>query len=770
MTHWTSESDSDFANDDEDDELLQQYLGTTQAPIHLSTTREDDNDTTSEKPTSVFQINQPIASQLLQEPIDNEIQAKLFQADGEIATLKAQLISLQNSKRDELNSLRQSYDALKRSKEEEATALREAVLKLEDDRKFLKNELVTTTALKKRKISNNNNNNNNNGTQTNLQPKGPNTSTDVDYSVVEESAGTNVTSIPSQTVQRVIRVQHDTSALIDQIWGYFIPGSKRSSIEYLFKICFDFDLETLYRYKLTKKTAIASLISNVLMTLKIARLDELIEKFSLLMLDIIQNAIGQKQPLPVPFLLSLIHCTISFRPVAVTKTVITTLIQGCSQISLNYMFLLSPSLEEEVDFDNYHDVPDQVIAIERFILICCLDVIEKLTAIGSMHDTRLIRSIWCDQTVFPQSLVSSCLPQNTERFKSVAQINLVFNVVEMLIATITEGTFGFNEATSDFNLIQSLMKIFLLDIPIKDGFRFYGLNRFIGNNCDLNTIDLTVPLQHDNLNNYLVSIPQPVYKDLESELNFKKLQINHEAHLLNLKIKVCELLQSIIITKQSIDFLMDKDHFKSFVRVIRLEQTYMANDPRSTMIHSRVHLIGQIVKIMDYLTQDLHEPSDLIYTDTMYEMFVAISRIAFGADSLAMDAQKLLVKIRSQGHYNITVFNRACELRARQLHHLTVGDYSKKGGGKQLASAESDFANGLEFPYESETVELSRDILNRFVNHEEADNLYYNMNYESQQEEEEEEKEEEDMLHDKMQEELDANMDAGMDVDRAVEI
>ena len=716
-----SESDSDFANDDEDDELLQQYLGTTQAPVDLGTTHED-NTTIQEPPPPPPAVNQPIASQFLQQPIGNDIQSRLFQADGEIATLKAQLILLQNTKRDELNSLRQSYDALKKSKEEEASALKEAVLKLEDDRKFLKNELVTTTALKRRKIDNGNS----------QQQKGPNSSTDVDQLVFEASAESDSTSIPSQTIQRVIRVQHETSALIDQIWKYCIPGSNRSSIEYLSKICIDFDIETLYGYKLDKMTAVSSFISNVLMTLKTSRLDELIERVSFLLLDVIEQAVAGKQRLSVPFLLSLIYCIISFRPAAVTKPVIIKLVQQCSQLSLGYMFLLNPNLEEEADFDNYHDVPDQVIAIERFILICCLDLIEKLTTIGSGYDMQFIRQIWNDQSVLPKSLVSSCLPLNGERFKSVAQVNLVFNVVEMLTASITEETFGFNQPASDVNIIQSLMKILLLDIPIKDGFKFYGLNRFIGNNCDLNMIDLMVPVKHDNLNNYLVAIPLPVYKDLESALNPRDLQHNHEAHLLNLKIKVCELFQSIIITKQTIDFLMDKEHFKSFVRIIHLEQTYMANDPRSSVIHSRVHLIGQIVKIMNYLTQDLHEASDLIYSETMYEMFVALLRIAFGADSLSLDAHKLLLKIRSQGHYDITVFNKACELRARQLNHLTTDDYSSKGGGKLLANVESDYANGLEFPYESETVELSREILNRFVNHEEADNLYFNMNFETQ--------------------------------------
>ena len=64
-------------------------------------------------------------------------------------------------------------------------------------------------------------------------------------------------------------------------------------------------------------------------------------------------------------------------------------------------------------------------------------------------------------------------------------------------------------------------------------------------------------------------------------------------------------------------------------------------------MYLRLQLISMLVKIIDYLTQDLRDASELIYSELMYEIFVVFLRIAFGADSLSIDAHKLLVKIRT---------------------------------------------------------------------------------------------------------------------------
>ncbi|KAI5951590.1 LCD1 [Candida jiufengensis] len=718
-------SDNDF-DDDEYDELLQGFLtGRTQLPINQTQNISKIQNTSITPSTTA-----PLASQFLDKALNDESQSKLFQADGEIATLKAQLLQLQNAKREEVNQLKQSLDALKRSKDSETTALNDAINKLEDDRKFLRNELITTNALKKRKTTNGFSQPINNHQQNRPKNDRGNDFKTRDFTQATPIRESSFIVKPAQPVQTNIKQQNDTSLLIDQLWNYCIVGSPRKSFDYLSKVCFEFEMETLYGYKIKRRQPLSSSIIDILMNMKDLKLELFIEKITSLIFDIITQASAKKFVVSIPFLISLIYCAISFRPNSVTKKIIIKLIQNFAELAKRYLFLLNPNLEEEVDFEDYHDVPDQVVAIEKYILIISLDLIEKLVSIASIYDAEFIKKVW-SSNVIPTNLIKTCLPQNGERFKTVAQVNVIFNIVEMLNYSLTEDTFGFNDSVSDVTMILSLMNIFSLDIPIKEGLKFYGLNRLIGNNFDMRLIDATIPIEHDKLNNYLIVIPQPIYKISKQNPPKKDLNFNDENHILNLKIRVTELLISIIITKQTVEFLYDKEYFKSFIRIISIEQIHISKNPRSQLIHHRVQLIALIVKILNYLTQDLHEASDLVYSETLYELYVVLSRIAFGSDSLSIEAHKLLSKIRSKGYQN-PVFNKTCETQARLLNHLTVRDFED---GKLIANIESDYANGFEFPYDSETVELSRDILNRFVNQEEADNLYFNMNYESDDEE-----------------------------------
>ncbi|KAL6449501.1 LCD1 DNA damage checkpoint protein LCD1 [Candida maltosa Xu316] len=713
-----SNSDTDF--DDDDDQLLQDVLyGRTQVPNNTVIANQQQQPpqppvqsitTTQSKPTI----------------LDDKVQARLFQADGEIATLRAQLLQLQNQKQQEITELKQTYDTLKQTSEEQMLNLKNTVQRLEDEKKFLNNELISTTAVKRRKVTT---------TDT------PNTTTFVEsHSTPPPPAPVPAQAppqpqqppTPNQTEPTQLTTQYDYKPLIDQLWNNSIIGSSRTSFEYLSKICLDFDLELNSGLVILKQTSISSSIVEFLMINKNNRLDKLIEIFTLSLIQLVERLLKQKSILSIPFLLSLIHCSISFRPAALTKALITQLLKRVSKITEGLSFLLNSNLDED-DLANYHDVPYQIMVLEKFIFTSCLDLVERLVTLSTIFDEpQFVKKIWQNH-ILSESLITSCLPENSERFKNTAQINAVFNIVEMLIASVSETTFGFNETKTDESIISSLLKIFLIEIPLRQDFMFYGLNRILGNNHDFIKVDSVIPVQHDYLNNYLVSIPQPIPYNITEPSQFE-INMNHEYHLLTLRIKVAELLLSLIITKQTVDFLYSKDHFKSLIRVIGFEQNYIARSPRSKHIYLRLQIIAILVKIVDYLTQDLREISELMYGELMYEIFVIFSRIAFGSDSLSIDAHKLLVKIRAGGL--TPVFNKWCESRARELNHIVPSNNHERGS--EIADIESDFANGLEFPYESETVELARDILNRFVDHDEAENLYFSMNPEDGDEEEEE--------------------------------
>ncbi|CAK9435485.1 uncharacterized protein LODBEIA_P02120 [Lodderomyces beijingensis] len=708
-----SNSDSDFADDDEDDEILQGYLtGKTQFPVQTP------NQTTTTLTATTAEVPEvpPLTSQIIEKQgaLDPEVQAKLFQADGEIAILKAQLLHLQNVKRDELLDLQQSYDALKRSKNAETEALRDALLKLEDDRQFLKNELITSSSLKRRKLDVHAD-----------QERAPSESTPM----VEP-----VEIVREKIVHKFIKDKSDASALIDFWRNNFINGAKRSSFEYLSKACFDFDLITSQGFQVQKKQPISSAILEYMFTMRNLRLDEIIEKLLKVVMEVIDKSLASKLILSVPFLVSSIHCIVNFKPAAVTQNAIKTSVAWLARLAIQYSQLLDTDFEEEPEIGQYNEKLVQVVCLEKFVLIELVETTETLVTLASQFEKNsLMVEIWNEQ-ILSSVFVSIFMPQNTERFKSHAQINILYSVVETLGASISHDTFAFNNDQSDSDIISSLMKVLTVDVPMKDGFRYHGLNRMIGNNTDMELVDLAVPREQDRLGNYIVAIPQPIRRDRsQPRPSSHEIAEKHAMHLLSLRIRVTDLFLSLITQRQSGEFLHDKDHFKSILRVIGLEQKYINESPGSSLIGHRVSLISKLVKIVNYLTQDLRDANDLIYTETMYELYVVLSRIAFGADSLSADIFKLLTKIRNAGFGDkMLMFNDdhgyGYEKRERLVNHVVD---SRGFSGKVLASAESDFTNGLEFPYEAETVELARDVLNRFVNHEEADNLYFNMNPES---------------------------------------
>ncbi|EGW35126.1 uncharacterized protein SPAPADRAFT_132508 [Spathaspora passalidarum NRRL Y-27907] len=724
-------SSSDFGDSDDDDELLQALIqGRAEIQGHQVIPTQANVPTQTQqglRTTAVATTGNGNSSA----GINDDIQTKLYRADGEISILRMQLQQLQQQKQQEVIKLNDSYTALKRNNEEQIVALKQAVSKLEDEKKFLHNELVIASASKKRKV------NNQFDVTTSIVPATTNESVKA-ASLVSAPAPATATvpaPAPSTPKPRIIKPSNDAALFSDQIWNYCILGSTRTSLSYLSKICTDFDLElTQHNFKLLRRTPISSSIMELLMSRKSLRLDQLIQEFVTVLLEIIDNLLNRqksKSCLAVPFLLSLVHCSITFRPVAVSVELIGHIVIHVSNIAKDLSYLVSEGsdlpLGLEDEFMNYHDVPNHVSILQKFIFVCCMDILEKAITLSSMYEAQYIRNTW---NLFPLELFNLCLPQNPERFKNTAQVNLVYNMVEMLLGSITDDTFAFNNSELNGVIISSLLKVCLIELPIRENFMVYGLNRIVGNNYDLKKIDSMVPIDHDCLNNYVVVAPQPIpYELLETpgELQYE-LSANHQFHLLTLSVKVSELLHSLIVTQETIDFLYNREHFKSMIRIVAFEQDYIMRSPRSKYIYLRIQLVSNFVKIINYLTQqEGKDMTELIFPETMHELFVVLSRIAFGSDSsTTAEGQQLLFKVREKGYYNQVVFNETCESRARELNHLT----DIIPNGKYLADLQTDFANGLEFPYESDAIECAREILNKFVTHEEADNLYFNMNCE----------------------------------------
>ncbi|CAK7896852.1 hypothetical protein CAAN1_04S05160 [[Candida] anglica] len=760
-------SDNDF--DDDDDEFLL-ALPTNKSQVTQSREYRDNIATQSSGVDNISLNNTTHATS-----IDPEIQARLYRADGEISILRDKFETLQSSRQHEINNLKASNLALQRSHEEQLKALQFTVQKLEDEKKFLSNE-IKGISTKRRKVSQITNGGPMGGVDSGYskpQPiafstSTPNSTTNSISKSISQSPGQPITLSGQQTnrilhdsevrsvvPQKIIRIQNDSSLFTDHIWNHCINGAQRKTLTILGKVYIDFDI-LIGEFKYHHKTSIAGAIIDFLMLKKNLRLDNLVAEFTDVIMEVVKILLEKNTLLAVPFLLSLIHAAINFRPAAVVKTSILSLLGSNSHIALQYIFLLE-SVQNQEDYITYHDVSEQVSILEKFTLICSLDIIEKLASLSSLYGAEFIHQVWTES--IPNELLMKCLPENTERFKSTAQINMVFNMVEILMSSITESTFAYSNniqqdnpiGQSNSTIFNSLLKVFLIDIPIKDDFMFYGLNRIIGNNIDLEKVSSVIPESETPLGNTLVCIPCPIpyylskermYIEDESVPKYSsiatpestnrhlfefKLNSRHEFHLLTLRVRVASFIECYILNTCNTKPLQSRDHIKSIVRTIGFEQTAIMRAPRSETIHLRTSVISILVRILHYISSESRGITALVYPETVYEIFVTLSRIAFGSNSLSSDAHKLLATIRRKGYLKEPIFHKWCEKRARQLNHIEHGDISN---ATFIADIESQFANGLEFPYEEETIELSREILDSCVTHEEADNLFFNMNYE----------------------------------------
>lgn len=662
----------------------------------------------------------------VQETPRSALRDRLFRADGEVAILRAQLNQLQNQKYDEIKELKLALATKQKADDDQIEALKFSIEKLEDENKFLSNELKSASSVyKKRKIS---------STETKVTEidQLPDTTVNPLKQITKEIYdNTGSGSAPKRIVQKVIKVQSDAYLFTDFIWNYCINGSARTSISFLDKISISKDLEVEPDFVIKANLPISKFIRDYLMLNNHLRLDELIHVFIVRLLKLTQMLLPLYFFLPTPFLLSLVHGTLSFKHLAVSKDLIIHTIRNSVELVNHFSFLLDPSESEEI---KHRNLPYQYNLLDKFVLIGCSDILETSIRLSALHGNKIITKIWNDE-VFSYSFLQTLLPDNTERFLKFAQINIVYNMVEILMSSITESSFAFSNERQNDNIISALLKVFLMEIPIKADFMYFGFNRILGNNHDLKKFDIMAPDFDTLLGETIITYPCPVNQETLTEEESFEISSNHLFHLLNLRIRIAILLESLITISGSTKFFNSKEYMKSIIRIIGFEQNNILKNPRSKFIYLRISIISYFVRILYYVINDAKDISTLFYSGSIYEMLVILMRIAFGSDSLSLDAQGLLKLIGPPKNYDRSIFNKWCEFRSRELHNvnysyetkLNAGDMNSDDQCKIFSQIESDFPNGLEFPYDPETTELARELLTVCASHEEADNLYYNM-------------------------------------------
>ena len=665
-----------------------------------------------------------------------ELRNKLYESEGQVSIIRAQLEHLSKQKQEEVNKLKETMDINQFKSEERLKTLKFSVQKLDDEKKFLNNELVAASALKKRKTAHLQESSNtvSKSPFSSGEDRAPNFFNET-LGVTRDAAQDKANLRPHLRL-KIIKVQNDVALFTDHIWNYCINGFPRSTFDYLNKIFIEESVE-VGDFRICAKIPLSTAVTEYLMKKKNLRLDEMLKEFCTNLSQVIEILLERNKILPVPYFLSLIFASLTFRPSAVGQALIKSMLVFAFSIANRFIFVLDSTQDQE-DFISYRDVPHQVMLYEKFTLICIFDIIEKLIVLATSFGPSFVKNIWKEHYI-DISLFMVALPENSERFKRNAQVNLVYNLVEILETSLSESDDilcddSFYE--NDQAFISSLFKIFLIEIPIRSDLMFYGLNRVTGNNMDSKKVDSTVPQFEAILQRSMISIPCPiapccqhsryVNSGVSEANNFPiEVQVKHELHVYILKLKVANLLESYIVARSSTDLFQLKEVVKAIVRIIGNEQVYIIRFPRAKTVYLRVQIITSLVRILNYISSEVPAFSTIIYPETLYELFIILLRIAFASNELSIDANKLLVNLRSKKFYGGTVFNEQCEKKAREINHIAYSDLHTSG--RAVADYESDIANGLEFPYDADTIELAREILDLCVTHEEADNLYLNM-------------------------------------------
>ncbi|GBL49197.1 lethal, checkpoint-defective, DNA damage sensitive protein [Candidozyma auris] len=696
-------SDDSF---DDDDHLLMELVRATQKP-------QDDVPTTNG--SSKSDLNDHTAHNQPQ----SDLEQRIFRADGEIAILRAQLRALQDQKSGELTRLQNELLSSKASSESQINALKQSVQRLEDEKKFLGNEVRALSASKRRKV----------------EPSYEEMNKAKEVASKSPEVFVNEKIHPEALAAQSgynIYIQDDWSQFCGHIWSSTILGSPRTNSDFLNKICLDSPIAISEHLMIPSKASIMSHLWTFILRLKNTRLDSLVFTFCDHLLRLCQELLQlSNSALAVPFLLSMVNTAITFKTTAVNEELIKLLTSKLAHLSSYFSRLLDWTFEAGDPLLESHTRTYQQEVLEKFTLLLIFDVMENATMLATQHGVKFVKSLW-NSDMMDVSLIFKLLPENTERFKSAAQANILFNFVEMLSSSLTDEGIAIADYQVERKLVSSMIKVFLIDVEIKKDSMFYGLNRPIGNNCDFDMICQMIPTDPmPVIGQPFISVPFPAQGKSQCEEEVFEMKEAHEHHILSLRLRIAAFLETLIMSPSgtTMDTITSKESMKSMVRIIALEQNHIIHQPRSKHVHMRISIIGIFLKILYFIAGEIDNINTIIYPETLYELFVVLMRIAFGSGSLTKKAADLLSHMRTHGHVHTEVFNKHCEQRARQVAHFNVYDDGPKKL-EEMAALESDFANGLEFPYEQETIEIAREILSLCVNHDEADNLYFNMNYE----------------------------------------
>ncbi|GMG39393.1 unnamed protein product [Ambrosiozyma monospora] len=547
--------------------------------------------------------------------------------------------------------------------------------------------------------------------------------------------------------------QDEKNLFIEAISSHVIPGATSSTLQFLSNITSSFDYTCLDFRILANKDSFKSSIINYLIKFENRnRIDLLIHDFIKILLDFIervfQNDDYQNDILAIPFLLSLVHFSLNYRPKAITVKLMVRCIETISSYLENYGDILrqeSLYIDFNQDFseDNNQEDSDLLLdnktthvkIIEMFIVVNSMCILESIVSIASYlnnFNNDYKTKVW---SKLPKSLLTSCLSTRTP-------IEFLINIVVMLTNSIEENKrFAFNNANKkppngplSIEIHSILEKLISLlnnaDWNLNMALNVYGLNRTIGSNNNFKLLECLMPTT-------LSSLPIPKSSDtyraisLSPELQPKN-KLKHEFQIVTVQHKILQLFETYFTlnANKSIKPETLKNLVDALVYNLGIQQDLILSSPRAPSITLRLSCIKLIVKLLHYLLSSESSDYDISITTlnsfTLREMVVHLLRIS--ADNIKSLSADFLTKMRlTENHFVHPIFHDPerfgdCLPRYSSLK-------KKSENLNELVDIEVGASNGIEFNYDDETIDLARDVIAQCITGDEADALHYSINY-----------------------------------------
>ncbi|KAH3674327.1 hypothetical protein WICMUC_003399 [Wickerhamomyces mucosus] len=741
---------------DDDDELLEL---TKRPPRRQTQPYTQISNTVSNKTNEVIDLTQ------------NE----LLSAKGQVAVLKSRIEQLERAKRSELESLNKANQIKSNANISRIHALEEQVKRLEDDKRFMSTEMKSLRMHNKRrkKVDDSNNSTNNNDVEmedavtTSAPPIQTFPTTpipSVPISTSKQQHQPTRIDVAKETIQLKFtsaKYIEENSLFIDYISNYTAAGLESSVIDVLDNICIDDQFkDDNNKYQLESYKPIKPFLSNFLSEYKkVYRLDEFLSRFIKLLINLIRFVMkdvtiikdfSEKKStsndnrfklISIPFLISLVHGSLNYRPKAILdENLIDQVLIFSVNIIKQFNHLIKP-----LEFDEFH-FRNKKLSINSIQY----EFLEALIFIftNDLFETVLVNNVHTKHRNFVKSFLTTNYSGIVTYFKSVfsvySSINVMFSVASTLDATINiwEDDIDHDFPISNQDLIKSLTNLIFENIPIHRNWLVHGLNRCIGNNCDEPLIQQLIPQE-------VRCFPNPIHP---LEHNEFKLNNRHEEHSINLSFKILQFLEKSILYNFNnskfdlIDFLnSDFTVLKNLILSISKLQELNFLHPRSNLSYLRCQLISQSVKVLHLIweltilnhtgnTDDMNDEAQImspnLTPELSFELIIVLARISFNNDQTSNEAVKFLIEFKRkyQSKYKDLIFDKFANERFENINYLKSVDYENDFEVFKLVQTQMNFPNGLEFQYDYETIELSRDILSKFLTPDDSDNLFVAIN------------------------------------------